>query len=178
MGGPIWSAPIHDQDFVQSLLKLTQSEPYCNMTTHKRIFGMLTVVSEELPDVPLYYAIDKLCCVLKLEMIPMLKFRSAILQTNHRVSSSHACKSSIKTDAKMSVLWDILRCWAKLHPVKASKMTPERPLTKILEKESSIEINFDEMHPQANPSSRKQCLSRFQQNPAAHWGPGTRSTLM
>jgi tRNA (guanine26-N2/guanine27-N2)-dimethyltransferase len=111
-------------------------------------------------------------------MIPMLKFRSAILQTNHRVSSSHACKSSIKTDASMSVLWDILRLWAKLHPVKPAKMTPDRALTRILAKPSELTVDFDLLHPDANPSSRKNSLSRFQQNPAAYWGPGTRSTLM
>lgn len=75
MGGPIWSAPIHDADFLAMLMTTTQNEPLNTLETHPRIIGMLTVIQEELHDVPLYYAIGKMCCILKTEMIPVLKFR-------------------------------------------------------------------------------------------------------
>ena len=42
-----------------------------------------------------------------------------------RVSSSHANPLAVKTDAPCSVIWDILRCWVKLHPISMNKVTPE-----------------------------------------------------
>lgn len=178
MGGPIYSDKIHDPDFVESLLEFVSSEKGQAMGTHDRILGILSVVQEELHDIPLYYTLDKLCCVVKLEMMPTLKMRSAILHEGFRVSLSHASKNSLKTDAPMSVLWDILRFWAKSHPVASSRFQEGSPLKAILSKEVTKEYNFDTIHPKANPPSRKEALSRFPENPAAHWGPGTRSTLM
>lgn len=75
MGGPIWSAPIHDLDFVNALMKTITNDPYTKLATHQRIIGMLSVIQEELPDVPLYYGLDKMCSILKLEIVPILKFR-------------------------------------------------------------------------------------------------------
>lgn len=178
MGGPIYSDKIHDPEFVKMLMTTATSERGKNLGTHNRIVGILSVVQEELHDIPLYYTIDKLCCVLKLEMIPTLKMRSAILHEGYRVSLSHASKNSLKTDAPIAVLWDILRSWAKIHPVSQSRFHEGSALKAILSKEPSKEYDFNNIHPDANPPSRKEALSRFPENPAAHWGPGTRSTLM
>ena len=178
MGGPIYSDKIHDPEFLKALTEFVSSEKGQQMGTYNRMLGILSVVQEELHDIPLYYTIDKLCCTLKLEMIPSLKMRSAILHEGYRVSLSHACKNSLKTDAPIELLWDILRYWAKSHPVSSSRMHEGTALKVILSKEATKEYNFDKIHPQANPPSRKDALSRFPENPAAHWGPGTRSTLM
>lgn len=178
MGGPIWSAPIHDAGFVDALLDTIRAEPFARLGTHTRMLGMLSVVAEELHDVPLYYAVAKMCSVLKLEVVPILKFRSAILHAGYRVSFSHACKSSVKTDAPPAVLWDILRCWARTHPVRADRFIDGTALKVILSRESIVEHNLEDEHVDANPASRKQALSRFPTNPAANWGPGTRATLM
>lgn len=83
------------------------------MTSQKRIYGLLSVIKEELPDIPLYYTLESLCATLKLESLPMLRMRSALLHEGYRVSYSHANKTSVKTNAPPSVLWDILRTWAK-----------------------------------------------------------------
>ncbi|EDW04217.1 probable tRNA (guanine(26)-N(2))-dimethyltransferase [Drosophila grimshawi] len=180
LGGPIWSAPIHQTSFVQQLLEAVQSStsPLNALGTQRRIVGVLSMVQEELPDVPLYYTPDKLCCVLKLEIVPMLKMRSALLHAGYRVSYSHANKNSLKTDAPPAVLWDLLRCWSKRHPVRENRLIPGTPLQAILSQPCSRDYEFDELHGEANPSSRRQVLSRFQQNPAPHWGPGTRATIM
>ncbi|XP_030564873.1 probable tRNA (guanine(26)-N(2))-dimethyltransferase [Drosophila novamexicana] len=175
LGGPIWSAPIHNLEFVRHLLEAT---PQLELGTQRRLVGVLSMVLEELPDVPLYYTPDKLCCVLKLEIVPMLKMRSALLHAGYRVSYSHASKNSLKTDAPAAVLWDILRCWSKRHPVRENRLIPGTALQAILSQPCRQDYEFDQLHPAANPSSRKQALSRFQENPAPHWGPGTRATIM
>ncbi|CAD7080147.1 unnamed protein product [Hermetia illucens] len=178
LGGPIWSAPIHNQSFVNELLAAVQREPLTQLVTNRRIVGKLSVISEELPDVPLYYSLDKLCSVLRLEIIPVLKFRSALLHAGYEVSYSHACKNSIKTNAPPEVLWDILRCWSKRHPVKPERLVDGSATKAILEQVVEKEYNLDDIHPNANPKSRKEALARYPENPAAHWGPGTRATLM
>jgi tRNA (guanine26-N2/guanine27-N2)-dimethyltransferase len=178
LGGPIWSDRLHDWDFLDQLLTFVKSERGQKMGTFDRILGVLSVVREELPDVPLYYTIDHLCCILKLESVPQMKMRSAILHEGFRVSLSHACKNSLKTDAPMSLLWDILRFWSKTHPVKPERFHDGTALKAILSKPSSKDYELNDIHPLANPQSRKDALSRYPENPTKMWGPGTRSTIM
>uniref|UniRef100_A0A8C5BIC2 tRNA (guanine(26)-N(2))-dimethyltransferase n=1 Tax=Gadus morhua TaxID=8049 RepID=A0A8C5BIC2_GADMO len=105
---------------------------------------------------------------------PLLQFRSALLHAKHRVSLSHACKNAIKTDAPPSVIWDIMRSWEKANPVKREKLSETSPAFKILSKEPSLEACFT-VREDANPQSRKQHLTRFQENPQAFWGPKARA---
>ncbi|XP_055692924.1 tRNA (guanine(26)-N(2))-dimethyltransferase [Lutzomyia longipalpis] len=178
LGGPIWSDPIHDAAFVDKLLDNLQEAPYSNLGTSRRLLGQLTVIQEELPDVPLYYSVDKLCSTIRVVTMPVLKFRSALLHAGYRVSYSHAHKNSLKTDAPNRVLWDILRCWAEKNPINPERLQEGTPVKAILAEKSQNSYEFDIVHPQANPESRRNCLSRFPENPTANWGPGTRATLM
>lgn len=74
MGGPIWSAPIHDHDFVGRVIARVQAG--CgSFHTADRIIGMLNVALEELPDVPLYYVLDAVCGVLHCSPPSMKVFR-------------------------------------------------------------------------------------------------------
>ncbi|XP_063702750.1 tRNA (guanine(26)-N(2))-dimethyltransferase [Culicoides brevitarsis] len=178
IGGPIWSDPIHDQEFLDKLIATVTSDHFSYLTNQKRIYGMLSVIKEELPDVPLYYGIDKLCGILHLESIPAVKLKSALLHAGYRVSLSHCWKTSLKTDAPMSVIWDVFRCWAKIKPIKPIHLKDGTPVQAILSKESRKQYDLNKVHPDANPKSRQQALVRFPENPAAYWGPGTRSTIM
>ena len=45
LGGPIWSEPIHDQNFVDGLLEEVRKEP-SSYQTSERIEGLLNVISE------------------------------------------------------------------------------------------------------------------------------------
>ena len=62
--GPIWSAAIHDVDFVGRVRSHVLNDGSLFPNTRQRIDGVLSVVSEELPDQPLYYVGDALCSVL------------------------------------------------------------------------------------------------------------------
>ncbi|XP_076759096.1 tRNA (guanine(26)-N(2))-dimethyltransferase [Xylocopa sonorina] len=171
-GGPIWLGPLHDQRFVSCLL--------CNLGvmklgTSKRIEGVLNVIHEEL-DVPLYYTLDRLMSIIRCVTPPMLKFRSALLNAGYRVSYSHACKTSIKTNAPNNIIWDIVRTWEKANPIKRDKLSNDSPAIKILDAPITTNVSFT-VHPLANPVSRQNKLTRFQQNPATNWGPGTRSRI-
>ena len=76
MGGPIWSYPLHNVDFVKGLLTAVMNEDKDRFGTSARIIGMLSVVLEELTDVPLYYVADELCKVLHVTPPNVLQLRS------------------------------------------------------------------------------------------------------
>uniref|UniRef100_A0A8C6KJ49 tRNA (guanine(26)-N(2))-dimethyltransferase n=1 Tax=Nothobranchius furzeri TaxID=105023 RepID=A0A8C6KJ49_NOTFU len=173
LGGPIWAEPIHDQEFVQKVLSAVSGNP-SRFGTSKRIEGMLSMVTEELEDVPLYYTVDNLTSTLHCNTPPLLQFRSALLHAGHRVSLSHACKNAIKTDAPPAAIWDIMRCWEKENPVKREKLSQTSPAFRILSTEPRLEACFT-VREDANPQSRKRHLTRFQENPQAFWGPKARA---
>jgi tRNA (guanine26-N2/guanine27-N2)-dimethyltransferase len=96
--------------------------------------------------------------------------RSAIINAGYKVSGSHANPLALKTDAPPQVVWDIIRCWVKLHPVKDPE--PNSYAAAILGKEIQTQADFKRA-PGAVPSSVKQGVARFVQNPA-YWGPKAR----
>lgn len=172
-GGPIWLGNLHDQIFVSELLGNLSN---MKLGTSKRINGVLNVVREEL-DVPLYYTLDRLMSTVRCHTPSMVMFRSALLNAGYDVSYSHANKISIKTNAPNVVVWDIVRAWEKKHPVKRDKLQSDSPATNILNTPMTIDVSF-ETHSLANPASRQKHLTRFQNNPTANWGPGTRATTI
>ncbi|KAF5288456.1 hypothetical protein FQR65_LT02108 [Abscondita terminalis] len=171
--GPIWTAPIHSPEFVAKVL----TEVPDHLSTSRRIQGVLNVIYEELVDCPLYYVLDRLIGVLHVTSLPMMEFRSALLNAGYEVSYSHAHKTSIKTNAPPKVLWDILRCWAAEHPLSEKRRLEKSAGNNILSIKPEKEYSFS-LNPAANPPSRREGYVRFQENPLPHWGPGTRATAM
>nr|XP_033791309.1 tRNA (guanine(26)-N(2))-dimethyltransferase-like [Geotrypetes seraphini] len=175
VGGPIWAESIHDPDFVQRVLNAVKSNPQ-RFKTSARIEGVLSMMLEELTDVPLYYTLDNLSSVIHCNTPSLLQMRSAILHAGHRVSLSHACKNAIKTDAPSSLIWDIMRSWEKKNPVKRERLSGSSPAFHILSTEPSFQACFD-VREDANPKSRQRGLKRFQENPEANWGPKARAKV-
>nr|XP_003468399.1 tRNA (guanine(26)-N(2))-dimethyltransferase [Cavia porcellus]XP_013006376.1 tRNA (guanine(26)-N(2))-dimethyltransferase [Cavia porcellus] len=173
LGGPIWAEPIHDLDFVGRVLAAISASPR-RFHTADRIRGVLSVVTEELPDVPLYYTLDQLSSTLHCNTPSLLQLRSALLHAGFRVSLSHACRNAVKTDAPAEALWDIMRCWEKQCPVKRERLSESSPAFRILAVEPRLQANFT-LREDANPSSRQRGLKRFQVNPEANWGPRPRA---
>jgi tRNA (guanine26-N2/guanine27-N2)-dimethyltransferase len=98
------------------------------------------------------------------------QIRSAVINAGFRVSGSHANPLALKTDAPPQVVWDILRSWIKMHPVKDPE--PDSYAAAILGKEIQTQADFKRA-PGAVPHSVKQGVARFVQNPA-YWGPKAR----
>jgi tRNA (guanine26-N2/guanine27-N2)-dimethyltransferase len=95
IGGPVWSDPIHDLGFVACVKELVDAADTPDLKTRDRIVGMLTLVEEELPNVPLYYVLDEgICGALHCFVPPALKFRSAFLNAGFRRAprSGRPCK--------------------------------------------------------------------------------------
>uniref|UniRef100_A0A224Z2D4 tRNA (guanine(26)-N(2))-dimethyltransferase n=1 Tax=Rhipicephalus zambeziensis TaxID=60191 RepID=A0A224Z2D4_9ACAR len=171
IGGPVWINPLHDVNFVQRLIRRVTESPELYGTS-KRMLGILHMLDEEL-EVPLYFLLDRLASTVRVSTPSMLNFRSALLNAGHRVSLSHACKNSIKTDAPMDFVWDIIRTWKLQNPSKRP-LEEGSPGEYIMRTEPSSPVNFS-IHPDANPSSREQQMLRYQVNPEPCWGPKARA---
>ncbi|RZC38725.1 tRNA (guanine(26)-N(2))-dimethyltransferase, partial [Asbolus verrucosus] len=171
VGGPIWGAHLHSPEFIEKLLNETSEK----FATFKRIQGVLSVMSEELLDAPLYYTLEQLSGTLHVETPSMVSVRSAILNAGYQVSYTHMNKTSIKTNAPAKLIWDIMKAWEAQHPVSKKRLSENNPGTNILAKKSEFECSF-EYHPEAQSKSKKLGYLRFQQNPLPNWGPGTRAT--
>jgi hypothetical protein len=102
------------------------------IATKTRLHGLLTSVSEELSDVPLFYILPDLCHILHCSCPPLLQVKAALVNAGYQVSAYHKELQAIKTDAPLHVLWDIMRSWCKEHPSKASskRIKPEAMLPK------------------------------------------------
>ncbi|CAH2087247.1 unnamed protein product [Euphydryas editha] len=175
LGGPIWSAPIHDERFVTRVLLHVEDNPQ-RFGTAKRLQGCLSMLREELPDVPLYYTLDRLFGRVHLETMPMLVMRSALMNAGYRVSFSHASRLSLKTSAPARAVWDVVRAWHALRPARPDKIQSDPVVAYILNQPISHTIDLS-LRPDANPLSRQNGRLRFQFNPAPNWGPGCRASL-
>ena len=89
LGGPIWIAPIHNTEFVSSVLESLEEEKF---NTFARMKGMLSMVLEELQDIPLYYELARLSNITKQSQGKLTLYLSAILNSGYRVSLTHANK--------------------------------------------------------------------------------------
>ncbi|CAM9749899.1 unnamed protein product [Ectocarpus sp. 12 AP-2014] len=172
VGGPIWSPAIHDMEWVRLLLDRVQKNrgPH-QPSTKKRIHGMLTSVSEELPDVPLFYSLPDMCSTLHCNSPRMIDMQAALVNAGFRVSQQHKEPQAVKTDAPDDVVWDVMRCWVKKHPVSDKRKTSS-PGQAILAKDPNHQADF------TVPSGlwQRKTATRYQQNPEPYWGPKSRAT--
>uniref|UniRef100_A0A2K6PFL7 tRNA (guanine(26)-N(2))-dimethyltransferase n=1 Tax=Rhinopithecus roxellana TaxID=61622 RepID=A0A2K6PFL7_RHIRO len=149
LGCSTWAEPIHDLDFVGCVLEAVRANS-SRFHTSERIRRVLSVITEELPDMPLYYTLDQQSSTICCNMPSLPSLRSALLHAHFRVSLSQAGKKAVKTD--------------KECPVKRD------PVFRIFSVEPRLQANFT-IREIANPSSRQRGPKRFRANPEANWGP-------
>ncbi|KAL7283462.1 hypothetical protein ACG7TL_002894 [Trametes sanguinea] len=171
VAGPMWSGPIHDKEFVSSVLSHVEANED-KYGTSARMKGMLTVAKEEL-DTPFYFTPSKISSHFHCVCPSLDETASALLHAGHKVSRSHACAGSLKTTATYADIHDIFRSWVKTHPVRMDKVSENSPTRVLLSKEPKAEANF-KRHPESVTASSKVKLVRYQQNPTPNWGPGAR----
>ncbi|XP_022089440.1 tRNA (guanine(26)-N(2))-dimethyltransferase-like isoform X2 [Acanthaster planci] len=174
LGGPMWAEPIHDPDFVKKLLSHITAHSD-RFHTSPRMKGILTLISEELLDCPLYHKFSQLFSHIRSPCPPIKKFRSALLNAGYQVSLSHITAEAIKTNAPHTVIWDIVKEWVKQNPVSRKRKLEDDSISSvILSKEARTEVSFD-VRNDAIPGSQKQGITRFPANPAPNWGPKARA---
>ena len=168
VGGPVWTEPIHDPDWVTAALDRLRAGVDAHLSTSERLIGVLTAVSEELVDVPLYYTLPDLCGTLHCSSPKMAQVKAALAHAGFRCSQTHRDPDAIKTDAPPRLVWEVMRAWCQKHPVNPKRLADMgTAAAKILAKEPSLPVNFNTTAAmRAKPKAR-----RWAPNPEENWGP-------
>ncbi|OAX44694.1 N2,N2-dimethylguanosine tRNA methyltransferase [Rhizopogon vinicolor AM-OR11-026] len=172
IAGPMWSGPLHNNNFLSKVLEHLESNQG-KYGTAVRMRGMLTVAKEEL-HVPFYFTPSRIAGFFHSICPPLDDVASALLNAGYRVSRSHALAGSLKTNATRQDVHDVFRSWVKKHPVRMDKISETSLARQLLAKEARTEAIFSR-HPQSVTQASKIKLVRYQQNPAPNWGPGTKA---
>lgn len=170
VGGPLWLGPMHDLDVIKAAidrLESKDSEIIKSLATRTQLLGLLTTVSEELPDVPLYFTVPSLSRTLACQSPPLNQVKAALINAGYRVSGYHKEPQALKTDAPNKVLWDVLRTWIRQNPNK-KKPQEGSAAEKILATEPTIDVDFT--IPKSLKNMKKD-FCRFPMNPQPNWGP-------
>ncbi|KAH8876388.1 hypothetical protein KSF78_0004941 [Schistosoma japonicum] len=213
--GPIWIGPLHNRTFLYEFLsdlgyppknnfnisncpneksedsnesKVQASTPYTtnkHYGTLKRIIGMTTVAYEELPDVPLYYIVDRLASVY------------AHYERNRKTEESGLQSDDDKTSEKEMEASEKASVWSRrqLKKIRRTNEGIEIPCDmkesdaeskdisnrqtvriKLLARPINPSISFNH-HPLADPPSKCDGLVRYQVNPEKNWGPKSKPKM-
>ncbi|KAI3384991.1 hypothetical protein SNEBB_005167 [Seison nebaliae] len=171
--GPFWIASINNSQFIQNLI---DDNTQLELSTKKRIAGRLSLLQEELDDVPFFYLLNQLSKTFRCRSPTINEIRSALLSANYRVSFSHCEKSSLKTNASSNVMMALFHQWIEENPnsVKKDKIDS---LSHIYERVGKFrkehpEIKFDFSYNSSCESKTKlKGLNRYPVNPEPFWGP-------
>ncbi|VDB83009.1 unnamed protein product [Peniophora sp. CBMAI 1063] len=172
VAGPMWNASLHKPEFVDEVLKHVDVNEG-KYGTAPRMKGMLTVAKEEL-NVPFYFTPSTIAGLFHSTCPSLASVASALLHAGHKISRSHACPGSLKTDATRRQIHDVFRSWIKTNPVRMDKVAELSPSRVLLAKEAQQEANF-EKHPESPLPGWKVKLVRYQTNPTPNWGPGSKA---
>ncbi|KAI8453031.1 tRNA methyltransferase [Phakopsora pachyrhizi] len=175
VAGPLWSGPLHDQDFMIKLLEGTEDED-CGLKTVKRIKGMVEIAKRELVDSPFFFTPSNISKIFHCTSPSLVTVASALLNGGYQVSRSHCQPGSIKTDAPRKFLYDIMRKWIESNPVKLENIKEGSPGRVLLSKPITFDVKFDWNEDVENRLMSDIKVVRYQSNPEPNWGPKSRAT--
>lgn len=110
LAGPMWGGPLHNHEFIDTVMKINDSHDTSVYGTTERIRGMVTVAKNELLE-PFYFNLNQLSSYFKSPPIPINDLCKAIGNLGYDVSLTHAQKNCIKTTAPWNVVLQINRQW-------------------------------------------------------------------
>ena len=84
MGGPIWNGRLHNPDFVTSLLGFIRDEGSSRFGSWKKILATVSLISEELPDSPLFLTKEMMFSAAKVSGPKLTLVSSAILNAGFK----------------------------------------------------------------------------------------------
>ncbi|CAD5230806.1 unnamed protein product [Bursaphelenchus xylophilus] len=173
--GPFYTAPYFNRQFVEGLLKEISETPLeKRLGTHNRLIGVLTVMLEELDDVPFYYEVDQLVNICKVRVPKSITFRSVIINAGYRISGSHCNPKAVKTDAPLLVIWDTVRSFFAQEGRDTKNFSEDAPGRQILAIKPVTPFNT-QYNPAARENSKVSGLLRFQDNHGKNHGPKSKA---
>ncbi|ELP88295.1 hypothetical protein EIN_226780 [Entamoeba invadens IP1] len=165
INGPVWMDDYIDYDFTRKLLKRYQENEGLHVNSRRRIMALLQLLSDELPNTPLFYALDRAAHFFKLSVPPRSIFVQALESKGFKTSFSHTYPNSIKTNADAVTVWDLFREFNSQNPSKVSEQTPAYVLLKEKQKTVFELTQFKKI-------KEKKPNPLFVEKPGKNWGPG------
>jgi tRNA (guanine26-N2/guanine27-N2)-dimethyltransferase len=216
LAGPMYGGPIHSPDFIKRILADLPNVSKDTYQTTARIEGMLTMAMEEnmapleaqtmelpagygkngdpaaIDHYPFFLIPSVLAKVLHTTTPHENALRGALRHLGYRATRSHAKAGSIKTDAPWSVIWQVMREWARQKSpiregalkegtagwaiMKKAEMTEAAETgangAPALKETVQREVVFDENLGKEKDGKK---LVRYQRNPRENWGPMNRA---
>ncbi|KAI1275253.1 S-adenosyl-L-methionine-dependent methyltransferase [Xylaria sp. FL0933] len=201
LAGPMYAGPLHSPDFIKKILDDLPNASDEIYGTKPRIEGMLqTALEESLPPpddplpqnkedefaavepYPFYFHPTNLAGAMRCVCPDEDSFRGALRHLGYEVTRSHCKAGSMKTNAPWSVVWHIMREWARQKwPVKVENIKENSAAYRLLrlgetakkdEEVDKLEVVFDQ---RLGRDKSKPGLVRFQNNPKENWGPQSRA---
>ncbi|KAI5954841.1 TRM1 [Candida theae] len=139
VAGPMYAGPLHNQEFIKTLLTVLAKSENKVYKTSERIKGMLTLAQSELDTVPFFYNLNHLSSIFKSPPISIDEYSKAVGNMGYKLSLTHAKKNCIKSDIPWEKNLEIIREWT----IKQNKLYIEEMKTK-LESEGSLNEKITE----------------------------------
>ena len=83
MGGPIWNGPLHDPKFLSQVHEFVKSNSG-KFGTFKKMLGVLTVLTEEVLDTPLFVTKEMIFSSVKISAPKLTLISSALLNAGYK----------------------------------------------------------------------------------------------
>ena len=177
IGGPIYNQPIHSADFLtkckQRLNSLKDRAELTNrmkLGAIDRVEALLTNLDQELPHIPLYYSIPRLCSDLGQSVPTTAAIFQGVRNLGFVCSRSHCNMYGIKTNCPSFVLYGLLKAI-----VQGNDGTDQ---SSVIEKSKLPHINcgalllpLETVCPSNMKSGEMNKSVRYLPNPEPNWGP-------
>ncbi|GAP82547.2 hypothetical protein SAMD00023353_0100900 [Rosellinia necatrix] len=201
LAGPMYAGPLHSPDFIKKILDGLPNASDDIYGTKPRVEGVLqTALEESLPPpddaspetkedefaalepYPFYFHPTNLAGAIHCVCPDEDSLRGALRHLGYETTRSHCKGGSMRTNAPWSVVWHVMREWARQkHPVKIEKIGENSPAYKLLklggaeiedDEVDKLEVIFDQ---RLGRDKSKPGLIRYQNNPTENWGPQSRA---
>ncbi|KAI1168489.1 S-adenosyl-L-methionine-dependent methyltransferase [Nemania serpens] len=201
LAGPMYAGLLHSPEFIKKILDDLPKASDDIYGTKSRIEGMLSTALEEalpppeddlppnkedefaaLEPYPFYFHPTNLAGAMHCICPDEDSFKGALRHLGYKATRSHCKAGSMRTNAPWSVVWHIMREWARQkNPVKIKNIGENTPAYKLLrlggaekkdEEIDNLEVVFDQ---HLGRDRSKPGLVRYPSNPKENWGPQSRA---
>lgn len=173
MSGPFWIDNIHDEDFVDEVIKALDSEEFSYIKYNKRIKAFVGGIKEEFPLYKQVFNLDyaQFARDVQVSCPRMTLIKGALDGLGYKVIQSYYDPNLFKTDASVEIIYDVFKSYKKENYEKDyfKNVKEETYKYKLLEKEIKIKplfVDFEE-------DTAKKC--KYPPHPFKNWGPKPRA---
>ena len=104
--GPLWGGCLHDKNVVRTLLGLPVLS---SLGTSGRVVKFLSLVVEELDDIPFFYSVDEFSSRFRVSPPKLSRLLEVFKGFGYRVSRTHFSGVGFKTDAPLDVVEKVFK---------------------------------------------------------------------